>query len=205
MNRIYIPTVLMIILIAGCIQLPPAQPSPEVEEPAAPECRVVYVEEPYVEEECRDVIYSEEECTMKELEYTAGQIVKTDLCTADGGCVGKSIYDCLYQCERAMKRCQMNITNNDEELEGTWTVGATFSYDGASFVKNPQSVEILPGKTHTFDFEQIYQLGDPPTGATCTVTVIYPAIVKDCVFVEKTRFDCENVSKTRIVQQEICD
>ncbi len=208
MNRYYLLSAMMLIFIAGCVEIPPPvmEPGPSGEGPEAPECRIAYVEEPFEEEVCAEVIYNVEECDMKELEYTASQIAKTDLCIADGPCVGKTLYgNCLYACTRAMKRCQMNITNNDERLSGTWVVGATFTFNGAAFVKNPQSVLIPPGETHVFDFEQMYQLGDPVTVATCSVTVLYPAITRDCVLVERTRTECENITKTRIIQEEICD
>ena len=207
MNRYSILAALMLIFIAGCLQ--PGVPIEENEETngvtPTPECRIVYVEEPYTEEVCQEVGYIEEECEMKELEYTSGRIMKTDLCSADGDCVGKNLYECFYTCTAAMKRCRMNITNNDPKLAGTWVVGATFSYDGAAFVKNPEQAMIEPNETYTFDFEQIYALGSPPVMATCTITVIYPAVGRDCVQVEKTRIECQDVEKTRIIQEEVCD
>ncbi len=206
MNRYYIITVLLMVITAGCVTPPITETAPKDEyRPTVPECRLVYQEEPYIEEVCANVSYTEEECDMKELDYTVGQIIKTDLCIQDGECVGKNLYDCFGRCSAAMKRCRMNITNNDEKHGGVWVVGATFGYEGAAFVKNPQDKEIMPGETHIFDFEQMYDLGTPPTVATCTVTVLYPAVVRDCVDVTKTRVDCINVTKTRVTQVEVCD
>lgn len=213
MNRYIIGlSAIMLILIAGCIQTPSGMPGQDgstgdTNGDGKVECRTVYVEEPYVEEVCAEVTYSEPECVEKELNYTAGPITKTNLCVADGECTGKDIFGegCLYQCSGAMQRCRMNITNEDPKLAGIWVVGATYSYGGASFVKNPQSVEIEPGETHSFDFEQMYQLGSPPALASCSLYVVHPVVVKDCIEVQKTKIDCENVTKTRIVQEEVCD
>jgi hypothetical protein len=202
----YALTTMFMLILAGCIAGPGPIPSPEEspqEEPVV-SCRTVIVEEPYIEEVCEQVSYTEEECEMKELNYTSSQITMTDLCVDDGDCVGKDVSECIRTCTRAMKRCQMEITNEDA-YEGTWVVGATFHYNGASFVKNPESKDILPGKSHIFDFQQIYTLGDPPTTATCTVSVLYPAITKVCVDVEKTRIDCTNVTKMRAVETEVCN
>ncbi len=212
MNRYLIGlSAIILILIAGCIEAPEVPGlNGDGTGPTGPtgvkECRTVYVEEPYTEEVCNEVTYSEPECIEKELDYTAGTIQKTDLCVADGECTGKSLYvdQCLYFCSGAMKRCQMDITNNDEKLAGTWVLGATFAYSGASFVKNPQTATIEPGATHTFDFEQMYQL-DSLNIATCSLYVLHPVTAKDCVNVERKRTDCTNVTKTRIVSQEICD
>ena len=165
---------------------------------------MVPVEQPYTEEECVDVAYTEEECNMKELEYAASPVVKLDLCVS-GSCTGRNISECFYSCNSAMTRCRMNITNKDEKYPGIWMVGASFGYMEASFVKNPQTAEIPPGETFTFDFEQMYDMGQLPTIASCTLTVLYPAVVRDCVQVERTRTDCLNVSKVRIVQQQVCD
>ncbi len=207
MNRYYIFGMLLLIFIAGCIQTtaPPTEEKPPTTiTPPIKECRTLPTEEPYIEEECINVTYVEEECILKELEYTVSPVTKIDLCTS-GTCTGKPISECFYSCTSAMTRCQMNITNKDEKHSGTWVVGANFGYMSASFVKNPQTAEIPPGGTHTFDFEQMYNMGELPTIASCTLTVLYPAIVRDCVQVEKTRVDCKNVSKVRIVQREVCD
>jgi len=214
MNRYIIGlSAIMLILIAGCIQTPEvglangAQSTGSTSgSSAVSDCRVVYVEEPYTVEECRNITYTERVCQEKELEYTAGPIEKTDLCTADGGCTGKELLgECLYQCSGAMKRCRMNITNNDPKLTGTWVVGATFSYGGAAFVKNPQTLIIKPGETRTFDFEQLYQLDQKYNIASCSVYVMHPTLADECIDVVNTDRVCENVTKTRIVQEEICD
>ncbi len=203
--KYYILAATIMIIIAGCVT-----PAPETGTPTnggnggTPFCRTVITEEPYTEEICQEITYTEEECEMKELTYTSGQITMVDLCVEDGECVGKEISACPLTCERAMKRCRMNITNEDK-YDGTWTVGATFAYDGASFVKNPESELIDAGKTYTFDFQQIYSLGSPPTTATCSITVLYPAVVKVCVDVEKTRIDCSNITRMRAVETEVCN
>jgi len=208
MNRYYILGTLLMFILAGCITPPayqaPAQQDSRPSDGGAVECRMVITEEPYVEEVCNQVSFTEQECDMKELNYTSGQIAVTDLCVDDGACVGKQLTECISTCKRAMKRCRLNITNIDK-YSGTWVVGAAFGYNGASFVKNPQSQEIDPGKSHIFDFQQIYTLGSPPSSATCSVTVIYPAITKVCVDVEKTRIDCSNVTRLRAVETEVCD
>lgn len=197
-----------VLIFAGCIDMNGAMEpwTPEEVEPVE-KCRTVTEEIPYVEEECNDITYSEEECEFRALEYTSGDMVIVDLCIeGQPECIGADLGGCINKCTRAMKRCRMDITNNDEDYEGTWTFGATFSYDGASFIKNPQSAEIAPGKTHTFDFTQIYDVGSQnPTMATCTLTVVYEAIVKDCRMVTREAVECKNVTKTRIVEREICE
>ena len=212
MNRYLIGlSAIMLILIAGCIQTPEVGVVNGAQTTGSgtssiPECKTAYVEEPYTVEECKNVTYTEPVCKEKELEYTAGPIVKTDLCTADSDCTGKTLIgECIYQCSGAMKRCRMNITNNDPQLTGTWVLGATFSYSDASFVKNPQTITIKPGQTATFDFEQLYQLDQKYNIASCTVYVLHPTVVDECINVVKTEMLCENVTKTRIVQEEVCD
>lgn len=204
--KYYILAATFMFIIAGCVTT-----TPESETLAnvgtqgdVPFCRTVITEEPYTEEVCQQISYTEEECEMKELTYTSGQIAMTDLCVEDGECVGKDITACPLTCERAMKRCRMNITNEDA-YEGTWIVGATFGYNGAAFVKNPESEAIEPGETYTFDFQQIYSMGSPPSTATCSVTVLYPAIAKICVNIEKTRTDCSNITRMRAVETEVCN
>ena len=208
MKKTIIMLIAAVLISAGCIDMG------EVVEPLAPEepgeivtCRTVAEEIPYVEEECEDVTYSEEECDMRALEYTSGDLVVVDLCIeGQPECVGANLGGCINKCTRAMKRCRMDITNNDEEYEGIWTLGATFSYDGASFIKNPESAEIRPGSTHTFDFTQIYDVGSQtPTMATCTLTMIYEAIVKDCRMVTRKAIECKNVTKTKVVEREVCE
>jgi len=197
-----------LLIFAGCVDLgePMDNWTADDVEPVV-SCRTVTEEVPYVEEECEDVTYSEEECEMRALEYTSGDLEITDLCI-DGQpeCVGANLGACINKCSRAMKRCKMDITNDDEDYDGTWTVGATFSYNGASFIKNPESADIGPGKTYTFDFTQIYDVGsENPKMATCTLTMIYEAVVKDCRMVTRKATECQNVTKTRIVEREICE
>ncbi len=204
--KYYILGAMFMLILAGCIGGTPEVPTDgdtDTDDDVI-ECHIVLTEEPYTEEVCEEVTYMEEECEMRELTYTSSQIMITDLCADDGDCVGKDVFECLYTCTGAMKRCQINITNTDE-YEGTWVVGATFGYNGAAFIKNPESKKILPGETYTFDFQQLYTLGDPPSTATCTVTVLYPAIKNVCINVEKTRIDCTNVTKMRVVETEVCN
>lgn len=207
MNRYYILGTLFMLILAGCVTPPTYQPPVTDGRPddgEVSECKTVITEEPYTEEVCSQITYTEEECEMKELNYTSTTIAMTDLCVEDGPCVGKDLFECIRTCKRAMKRCKMNITNTDK-YEGTWVAGATFGYNGAAFVKNPISAIIDPGKTYTFDFYQIYTLGDPPSTATCSVTVLYPAITKVCLNIEKTGTRCENVTRMRAIETEVCD
>lgn len=207
-KKLSVMLIIAALFFAGCVGV--AEPEGELPDEGIPpivSCRTTTEEVPYVEEECDDVTYSQEECEMRALNYTAGSVRVTDLCIeGQPECVGANLGGCINKCTRAMKRCRMNITNNDKDYDGTWTVGATYSYDGASFIKNPESADISPGKTYTFDFTQIYDVGSQnPTMATCTLTLIYEAIVKDCRMVTRKAVECKNVTKTRIIEREICE
>lgn len=207
MKKLLIASVIFSLLLFGCA-FPGAEPAPGPEAP--PEtiyCREETVVKPYVEEVCSDVDYQEEECSYRMLEYTPSSIEQTDLCTEDSECVGKSLYDpeCVGQCSRAMKRCRMNITNDDTEKPGVWAVAASFAHGIASFDKNPETALILPGETHTFDFSQIYSLGYPVTTATCAVYVTEPPVVEDCILVSKTTTVCTNVTKYLTETREVCE
>ncbi len=205
MKKLLIASVIFSLFFLGCLGQP-AAPSSEGP-PAELQCRNETTVKPYIEEVCSDVEYQEEECYYKTLKYDAGEIVQIDLCTEDSACVGKSIYqpECIDQCTQAMKRCLMNVTNEDEEKAGVWTVAASFTHGGASFDKNPETALILPGETHTFDFSQIYSLGYPSTSATCAVYVVEPPVVEDCILVTKMTTVCANVTKYMTEVREVCE
>ncbi|MFH1222110.1 MAG: hypothetical protein V1492_03430 [Candidatus Micrarchaeota archaeon] len=169
-------------------------------------CRLVAEETPYTEQVCNDLSESKEECAMRELNYSAGKLIESDICMSGAGnCGGEQLINCIPGCTQANKRCRMTITNLDPQHQGTWTMGATFVYSGQSFVKVPVSIKLAPGESGTFDFLQIYGLGDRPTQATCTLSMIYPAIVQDCKTITHLRTDCKNITKTKLVEKEICE
>lgn len=208
MKKIFITAVILSFLLFGCMGLGEESAVPnESEEPAGVQCRNETIVTPYVEEVCNDVEYQEEECEYIVLNYTVSDVISVDLCTKDGDCVGKSIYDeeCVGKCSQAMKRCIMNITNEDDNKAGMWKVGATFTHGDASFRKNPETALILPGETYAFDFSQIYSMGDPPTSATCGINVIEPPTVQNCIMVTKMTTVCTNVTKYITQTTEICE
>lgn len=197
------------LFLAGCLQGPNGNPlTPWIannQSQPVQVCHQVQTETPYQEEVCKDYSVTKEECALRELNYTSSRVQENDICMSGGKCSGGPLSDCMPGCDQASKRCILEITNNDPQYEGTWVVGATFYYPGASFIKNPQSIDIAPGQKGRFDFTQIYSIGEKQTTASCSLTVIYPGSARDCKQVTTADVRCENVTKTKLVDQEICN
>lgn len=192
-------------VLFGCIELPLLSSS----ETAATNgkgqnCTIIYEEEFYPAVACENLSVATQECSREELLYTAGQVQEYDICMAGNGCAGKNLDECIDKCTRANKRCVLEITNNDN-VSGTWTVGATFIQGKAVYVKDPQTKEIEPGKNGQFDFVQIYSIEPGKvTTTTCTVAVLYPAYAEECRIITRVTELCSNVTETRIIEKEVC-
>ncbi|MEM3075340.1 MAG: hypothetical protein QW590_00775 [Candidatus Bilamarchaeaceae archaeon] len=206
-DKFSIPVIMLslCLLLLGCITLGGVEKPIETQPETIPQqCRVVTEQIPYLEEVCREEMHGREECEYKELSFVVSQVEEIDLCMEGDSCSGKPLGECISRCTKAMKRCKMNITNLDTRHSGVWSVGATFTQGKNSFIKNPESAEILPGRTHTFDFTQIYSLGIPSTSATCSLYVLTNASVRDCKTVSRPVTVCENVTKVREEQRVVC-
>ncbi len=193
-------------VLSGCIELPPL---PGGETAAAngrgQNCTIIYEEESYPAVACENLSVATQECSRKELLYTAGQVQEYDICMAGDGCAGKNLEECMDKCTRANKRCVLEITNNDN-ASGTWTVGATFIQGKAVYVKDPQTKRIEPGKKELFDFVQIYSIEPGKvTTTTCTVAVLYPAYAEECRTITRVTEVCGNVTETRMIEKEVCN
>jgi hypothetical protein len=170
-----------------------------------PECSVVTITEPYTETICWNVTYTEEKCEKKALEFSLSTLTKTDLCTQDGSCVGRDLVECPHTCTGAMKRCRMDVTNMDEEYAGLWVVGANFTRGKSGFIKDPEGIMIPPGESRTFDFTQLYTLGKRGSSMECELFVIDSPEVEVCYLVGHEDTECEEATKYRTVEKEICE
>lgn len=192
------------LIIAGCVS-PPTEAIPS--SPAGPsepsqECTIVMEERPVIEEECGNVSFTEQICGLRTLEYSTASVPKVDLCIADGACVGEPLGKCLA-CSKAMTRCMLILTNDDDKT-GTWTVSASYMLGTSGFTKEPITAAIRPGESYTYDFFQIYVPGQPINSASCELTVTNEAIIDDCHEETRTGIVCRNVTRTVLVETEVC-
>lgn len=171
----------------------------------SPECKVITITEPYDELMCWNITYTEEVCDKKALEYTVSKVDRFDLCTDSGGCAGMSIVDCESGCDFAMKRCRMNITNNDKDLAGVWVVGANFTVDGNGFIKDPITQTIKAGELYTFDITQLYNVGRTGSSVDCELFVIESPVVEDCHMESTVTPQCKSVTSYKEIQKESCN
>ncbi len=203
----YIILLLSILLVFGCvgspIELPIPQEEPTPQEPAQV-CRTVTDLVPQVTEECGEVAYTEEDCGKRMLEYNTSMNPITHLCWIDGDCGGKPLSTCV-SCLKAVTRCTLLLTNNDEKKSGTWTVGANFTKGTSLFSRDPITKTIGPGETGVFDFQHFYDPGKPINSANCALFVKKKAEVDDCVQITRSRQECSNVTKNVEVQRQVCD
>jgi len=193
-------------LIAGCINLDQFTKG-ESENTTSPvqNCKIVKEEVPSVEKVCKNITVSTQNCSKRELKYTASAVKEYDICMEGDGCTGKNLSECLYSCDRANKRCVLEITNNDN-IPGSWTVSGKIEQGKTVFVKEPQTKEIEPGQTMAFEFIQIYGIPDNrPTTATCSITVSSLAYADECKTITTTNEECENITTIKIVEREICE
>ena len=189
------------LLVAGCL-VPPDMPF--VPKEPEKECRTVTEEVPVVEEECGDVSYTEQVCELRDLRYTATELPVTHLCISDGVCNGQPLGDC-QGCSQAMSRCVLQIKNEETQKSGSWTVGANYSLGNSGFIKDPITATIGPGEVYSFDFNQIYNPGQPINSASCVLFVISDPILEECHEVTRTRQECNDVTNVRIIEREVCE
>lgn len=202
-----IAAIVIMLLVAGCTtggyEKPPSAQPPQP--PPAKTCRTVTTQVPFTETKCGDVSYTEPVCGLRKLNYSMTLLPKVDLCTIDGPCAGEELSECTH-CTKAMTRCVMVIQNEEPVQSGEWRVGANYTLGpNAMFVKDPISMTINPNQTVAFDFNQIYNIGEPINSATCELFVLQEPTFTDCVQQQKTRYECQNVTQVRNESRQVCD
>lgn len=204
MRFILVFGILACLLAAGCVS-PPAGEAPQQQVPEKNKtCRMVSDEVPVTKEECGDVSFTEEVCSLRKLNYSATTLPRVDLCIGDGGCTGKPLGDCAG-CSKAMTRCVMRISSLEAQKSGTWVVGANYTLGNSGFEKDPISKTIGPNETADFDFNQIYTPGYPTNSASCTLAVVSEPTVEACVGHTKVETECKNVTRTESRERQVCE
>jgi hypothetical protein len=158
---------------------------------------------PVTTEECGPVSYTEPVCGNRKLNYSMTLSPKVDLCISDSGCTGDQLGDC-QGCTKAMTRCVLTIKNLEPQKTGTWIVGANFTLTNAAFLKDRMTKEIRPNESFAFDYNQIYNPGQPISSAACSVFVVQEPYSEDCHDETRTRNECKNVTHMESVQKEVC-
>jgi len=190
-------------ILFGCVSAPlqnPLQPN------ATPSCSTVTTQEPYQEQVCQNVSKMDQVCANRELNYSLSPATKTYLCSENNLCVNwLGNGTCVtYYCSNGMTRCTANLTNLDPQKSGTWSVGANFSLDGKVFGKNPVEVTLLPSESEIVDFDLFYGMDINQLKADCSIFISTPSRIQDCSFVTTTALDCQNVTKYRDVEKQVC-
>jgi len=196
----------LFLLLFGCLNTevtPAPEGVPELTPPA--NCHIVTLTEPYTEEVCWNVTYTQEVCEYKALEFSVSSVHKLDLCTVDGDCVGKELSACPHTCTGAMKRCRMNVTNLNPDKAGVWAVGANFTLDNAGFIKDPVDSYLQPGETWTFDFTQLYTIGLGGSSMDCDMYLVSTPTVEFCHQVGKDDVECQERTLYRTIEREVCE
>mgnify|MGYP000240138857 CR=1 FL=1 len=193
-------------LIAGCINLGQLTKNEnETTISSVQNCRMAKEEVPSLEKVCKNITVSTQDCSKRELKYATSAVKEYDICMSGDGCAGKNLSECLYLCDRANKRCVLEITNNDN-IPGVWTVGATITQGKSVFVKEPQTKRIEPGQKVSFEFIQIYNIPDnKPTTTNCAITIVSPAYIEECKTITTVKEECEDKKVIKIVEREVCD
>ena len=176
---------------------------------ATPSCRTVITQVPYTESVCQNVSKMEQVCANKELNYSLSGINMTFICVEqtlcvnylqNGSCAPLSLY-----CSKGMTRCRATLINLDDQKAGIWSVGANFTLDGSVFGKNPESVTLLPNVSYVFDFEQFYEMDINQKKASCSIFVSSPAILQDCNYITTMTESCQNQTKYKETEKQVCD
>jgi hypothetical protein len=97
------------------------------------------------------------------------------------------------------------IQNLESQYPGTWSVDANYTIKDYGFNKEPITHTIGANTSQVFDFNQIYNPGNPITSAICTLVVSVEPIIQECVEVTRAKTECKNVTKTVTTQQQVCD
>ncbi len=192
------------LFLAGCLQLQqPSAPDEEKPQPTeAPKCKTVREEVPYTEEECKEVMVTKQRCEKKEINYSFEMEGPTYICSQNGECSGRPLDECRV-CTTAVARCTMRITNLDEEA-GAFKVGARFLLIDDVFERAPITKVVKPGKTEEFDFQQFY-VARLVRYADCELEILEVPEIEKCVDVSEPAQECKNVTKTKIVEREVCE
>lgn len=200
--------VFALMLVLGCISpVPPFQPPENVTVSSiVPSCKTVITSESYNDTVCQDVSKMEEVCSIRELNFTVSNIVKTELCINQDLCaVSDAFGNCIvYYCSRGTTRCSVNITNTDPQKIGEWSVVGIFKIDSATLNQNPVTKRILPLETTNFDFQLLYDMDINQKKPTCNVSVIAAPKTQDCTFVTRLNEECQQVPKYRDVEKQVC-
>ncbi len=196
----------LLLVLAGCVS-PPSVPEEQQEQNNSEQtenCHTVSVSEPFTEEECGNVSFTDQVCELRKLNYTVTDVPKVDLCIEDGNCVGNSLGSCP-ECSKAMTRCVLLIRNDEPQNSGTWTVAVNYTLGNSGFNKEPITQTIGPNESFAFDFDQIYTPGYPINSASCKMAVVAEPTIDECH--EETRLEvvCQNVTEMRSVDREVCD
>jgi hypothetical protein len=203
LKNLTILIVLGILIIAGCVSTPQAQPSQNQTVPKA-SCRNVTEQQPYITEVCNDIQVTKQVCGMRDIPYDYHKMTTINLCLSDGNCSGKPLGDCQV-CTTAMTRCGIIITNNDKQASGAWGVAANFTVKGGGFNMNPVTKVIAPNESAEFDFQQMYTPGNPISSANCVVGLVSAPKVDDCHDETRIASECENVTKYKQVDKQVCE
>jgi hypothetical protein len=200
----FIIGIILALVIAGCVSPPGVQPpSPPNPFEKNKTCRNVTEEVSVVKEECGNVSFTEQVCGVRKLNYTATLLPKVDLCIGDGVCVGNPLGDC-QECSKAMTRCVLVVYNEEPQEFGVWTVGANYTLGNFGFNKDPITQTIGPGQSYAFDFNQIYNPGQPINSASCALAVTSEPSTEECYEVTRLRPECNNVTRTVATEREVC-
>jgi hypothetical protein len=198
-----VPLIAMLV-IAGCVTPPIVGTQPGANASAEKKCHTVSEQQPYLEESCNDVSVTKPVCGTRALPYDMKNISILHLCVDDHNCVGNPLGDCQV-CTRAMTRCGTIITNKDNKSSGTWVMGANFTVTGGGFIRDPVSKTLGPGESYEFDFQQMYTPGNPISSASCNVYLVSAPKVDDCHDETRVTKECQNVTKYKTVERQVCE
>ncbi|HSB46525.1 MAG TPA: hypothetical protein VLD37_00815 [Candidatus Bilamarchaeum sp.] len=206
MRFAFVFALMAMVFLAGCTsQIPSLPPGQNGTSTPGKTCHMESSKVPVTKEECGPVSYTEPVCGLRKLNYSMGQVAKIDLCIADTGCTGAPLGDC-QACTKAMTRCVLTIKNEEPQKSGVWKVGANYSLSQTiAFIKDPITKEIRPNESFAFDFNQIYNPGQPINSADCSLFVTEEPYSQDCHDETRTRNECKNVTTTETVQTQVCE
>lgn len=198
--------IVVMLFIAGCASPPQGQTPPTTPPTTTPTktCRTVVDQIPYTDTRCGDVSYTEPVCGLRKLNYSTILLPEVDICMIDGPCAGSELSECQH-CTKAMTRCVMVIKNEEPVQSGQWSVGANYTLGNAMFLKDPITLTIEANHTAAFDFNQIYELGEPANSASCKLFVVKEPTIIDCVQQTKSKYECQNVTMYRNESRQVCE
>ncbi len=143
-------------------------------------CRIVTAQEPYQEQKCQTVPYTDKVCDNIQLKYTRGATV----CTKEGWIGDWAVSSC-------------SIANLDD-IAGLFTVNVGVIVNGQKNGETSQQT-IYPYQSQTFQYRVKASASD------CYCNEINIPTKQVCKDVIKTRQDCQTVTKYNTVQKEVCE